>query len=184
MTSVQASRWDLDAAKYWWILLVTGLFWIAVSVVVLRFDEKSVSAVGVIVGVFFLLAGFSEFAMASLSRGWRWLNITMGVLLLLGAIWAFTEPKETFWALASVVGFLFVLKGTMDIIVAMATKGINDLWWVGLTAGILEVLLGFWASQQLAPGRAALIIFWVGLGALFRGINQIVFAFHLKGGGE
>jgi hypothetical protein len=32
----------------------------------------------------------------------------MGVLLVLGAIWSFTQPEEAFWALASALGFLFV----------------------------------------------------------------------------
>ncbi|HKY14718.1 MAG TPA: hypothetical protein VJM33_07310, partial [Microthrixaceae bacterium] len=55
-----------------------------------------------------------------------------------------------------------------------------DLWWLGLTVGILEVLLGFWASQQYATGRAVLILVWVGFGAMFRGITEFVMAFHLR----
>jgi hypothetical protein len=46
------------------------------------------------------------------------------------------------------------------------------------SAGDLEV--GFWASQQLVRDRAALLIIWVGLLALFRGITEIVLAFELK----
>ena len=46
------------------------------------------------------------------------------------------------------------------------------------SAGDLEV--GFWASQQLVRDRAALLIIWVGLLALFRGITGIVLAFELK----
>ena len=40
-------------------------------------------------------------------------------------------------------------------------------------AGILEILLGFWASQQMFPARAALLLVWVGFFALFRGISEI-----------
>ena len=46
------------------------------------------------------------------------------------------------------------------------------------SAGDLEV--GFWASRQLVRDRAALLIIWVGLLALFRGITEIVLAFELK----
>ncbi len=49
-----------------------------------------------------------------------------------------------------------------------------------MVAGILACLAGFWASQQLVTVRAALLIIWVGLLALFNGINQIVLAFELK----
>jgi hypothetical protein len=43
-----------------------------------------------------------------------------------------------------------------------------------LLTGILELILGFWASQQFFPARPALILIWVGLMALFRGISEIV----------
>jgi uncharacterized membrane protein HdeD (DUF308 family) len=41
-------------------------------------------------------------------------------------------------------------------------------------------LLGFWASQQLFPARAALLLIWVGFLALFRGISEFVVAFELR----
>jgi uncharacterized membrane protein HdeD (DUF308 family) len=49
-----------------------------------------------------------------------------------------------------------------------------------VVAGILEIFIGFWASQQLVTVGAALLIIWVGVLALFNGINQIVLAFELK----
>ena len=53
-------------------------------------------------------------------------------------------------------------------------------WWLGLVVGILLILLGFWASQQMFPARAALLLLWVGFFALFRGISEIVIAFELR----
>ena len=47
-------------------------------------------------------------------------------------------------------------------------------------AGILELVLGFWASQQLFPARGALLLLWVGFFALFRGISEIVVAFEVR----
>ena len=41
-------------------------------------------------------------------------------------------------------------------------------------------IIGFWASQQLVPARATLLIIWVGVLALLNGITQIVLAFELK----
>ena len=78
------------------------------------------------------------------------------------------------------LGLLLILKGAFDIIAAVMTKEVNGLWGLGLAVGIIEVLLGFWASQQYYPARAALIIIWVGLTALFRGIGEIVLAFGLR----
>ena len=49
-----------------------------------------------------------------------------------------------------------------------------------MLAGILELLLGFWASQQRFPARGALLLLWIGFFALFRGISEIVIAFGVR----
>jgi len=102
------------------------------------------------------------------------------VIFVLAALWAFIQPEEAFWALASVLGFLLLLLGVFEIIVAVSTKDVNPLWWLGLIAGILFLILAFWASQQLVTAKADLLIFYVGIMAMFRGISQIVFAFGVK----
>jgi uncharacterized membrane protein HdeD (DUF308 family) len=99
---------------------------------------------------------------------------------VVGAIWAFARPFDAFWSIASVLGFLLVFKGTLDIISAFMTKDVNSSWWLGLVVGILELVLGFWASQQLFPARGALLLLWVGFFALFRGISEIVIAFEVR----
>jgi len=50
-----------------------------------------------------------------------------------------------------------------------AIRAFSSTWWLSLMAGILEILLGFWASQQMFPARAALLLLWAGFFALFRG---------------
>jgi uncharacterized membrane protein HdeD (DUF308 family) len=54
------------------------------------------------------------------------------------------------------------------------------VWGLGLAVGILEVLLAFWVSQQYFRPRAALIILWVGMAAIFRGVSEIVLAFQIR----
>jgi NAD(P)-dependent dehydrogenase (short-subunit alcohol dehydrogenase family) len=56
----------------------------------------------------------------------------------------------------------------------------GDMRELGMLAGILEIFVGFWASQQGLPARAVLLIIWVGLLAMFRGFTEIVLAFELK----
>ena len=177
-SSTRAAVWRL--AGPWWMFLLTGIVWIIISVLVLRFTIASVATVGVLVGVVFLLAAVNEFLIASVRYSWRWAHILLGVLFVAGAVWAFVNPFNAFWALASMIGLLLVIMGTFDIISSIAAKDINDAWWLGLIAGILEILVGFWASQQYFPARAVLLIIWVGFLALFRGISEIVLAFELR----
>ncbi len=164
----------------WWLFLVTGLIWLMISLIVLRFDATSVSTVGVLIGVLFLVAGLNEFMIATVVPSWKWAHILLGIIFIIAGIVCFAHPKNAFWALASIVGFLFVLYGTLEIIESAMARDVNNMWGLGLAAGIILVLLGFWASQQFYPARAALILIWVGFFALFRGISEIVLAFHMR----
>jgi uncharacterized membrane protein HdeD (DUF308 family) len=169
-----------ERSGLWWVFLVTGIIWFLAAIVVLRFDNSSITAVGIIIGVVVLGAAANEAMIASLSLGWRWAHWLLAVIFALGALWAFIRPEDAFWALASVLGFLLVFKGTIDVAEAVATKPFNDYWWLGLTVGILEILLAFWVSQQFYPARASLLILWVGFAALFRGMGEIAIAFRLR----
>ena len=174
----RAGLWRL--AGPWWLMLVTGIAWLIISVVVLRFRLTSITTVGVLIGVVFLAAMFNEFLLASVHAGWRWAHVLLGILFFFGAIWAFANPINAFWALASVLGLLLIFRGTLDIISSATLREVNSMWWLGLVAGILEILLGFWASQQMFPARAALLLLWIGFFALFRCISEIVVAFELR----
>ena len=163
----------------WWLFRVPGVAWLLISLIVLRFDVTSIAAVGALLGVILIIAGANEFAIMSIP-GWRWLHAILGVLFNGGGIWAFIHPINAFYELAAILGFLLLLKGTLDIATAFMTREINDLWWLGLGVGILEILLAFWASQQFFAPRAALILLWVGFFAMFRGFTEIFLAFEVR----
>jgi len=163
-----------------WMFLVTGIAWMVISLVVLRFTIASVATVGVLLGVVFLLGSFSEILLASVRVGWRRAHVLMGALYIVGAAWAFASPFGAFWALASVVGLLLILRGSFDLVTSISSRDINGAWWLGVIAGTLEILIGFWASQQLIPGRALLVLRWAGFLALFRGISDVVVGFELR----
>ena len=57
---------------YWWVLLVAGIAWVAVSLVILQFDQASVTTVGILVGLMFLGVGIENLALARLDVPLRW----------------------------------------------------------------------------------------------------------------
>ena len=109
LRSARTGLWRL--AGPWWLMLITGIAWLIISVVVLRFRLTSLTTVGVLIGVVFLAAMVNEFLLASVHVGWRWAHVLLGILFLVAAIWAFANPINAFWALASVIGLLFVFLG-------------------------------------------------------------------------
>ena len=68
--SIHALRDSVRTATgYWWVLLVAGIAWVAVALVILQFDQASVTTVGILTGVLFLAVGIENVALASdLSR--------------------------------------------------------------------------------------------------------------------
>jgi uncharacterized membrane protein HdeD (DUF308 family) len=173
------------ASGTWWWFLVTGITWLLLAVIVLRFDMTSVATVGVLLGVVLLLAGLDEFfIMWMRGTGWRWVHALMGIVFVIGGVWAFIHPIGAFYELAAILGFVLVFKGGIDIASSAIARDVNELWGLGLFVGILEVLLGFWVSQQVFAPRAVLIITWVGMAALLRGIGDIVVAFEARRAGK
>ncbi len=55
----------------WWMFLLTGIAWLILSWVALRFTPASVPTVGVLLGVLFLGAMVSEFLIALVRASWR-----------------------------------------------------------------------------------------------------------------
>lgn len=163
----------------WWVLLITGIAWILVGVIVLDFDLESAATIGYLVGGFLVASGVTEFVLIGVTEGWHWVHATLGVLFVLTGIGAFFEPLQTFGVLAHLLGFFLVLKGTFDLVMALSARHVVDLWWMTMIAGIIEIALGFWASAY--PGRSApLLILWVGVGALVRGVAQLIGAFQVR----
>lgn len=167
--------------------LVTGFVWLLVSIIVLRFDYTTVAAISVLFRVIALFAGVNELFAVGASGGWRkvlhgLLGVAFVAFVVVGIV-AFVHPGDTFRALAAVVSFFFVFKGFFDIIVSIATKDEIGVWWLQLVAGIVEVLLGFWAAGYY--GRSVvLLVACVGISALLRGITEIIFAFKLREAGK
>jgi len=180
MTAVEITQPREPAVStWWWLLLVTGILWILFGLFILQAHYGSAVAIGFIVGIWLLFAGGVEFVEMVVAEGWKWMHAVLGVLFVIGGIAALMSPFQTFTILASLVGFFLVLKGTFDFVIALAVRHEVDLWWLGLTAGIIEIALGVWAIGY--PGRsAALLLIWVGIGAVVRGITEIVTAFHVR----
>ena len=167
-------------SKLWWLWLVFGIVWTAAAVVILQFDQASINTVGVIIGIMFLGVATQNFALAGLADRGRWLFGIFGVLFLAAAVISFISPEDTFAAVADILGFLFLLVGVFWIIEAFAAREVNELWWLGLTAGILMVILAFYTGGQFFIEKAYVLLIFAGIWALMQGITDIVRAFQIR----
>jgi uncharacterized membrane protein HdeD (DUF308 family) len=164
--------------ELWWLPLVAGVAWLVFALVLFRFDYTTVNALSLLVGFFCLAAAAGELLHLPASRGWwRASHVGLAFAFAVVGVVAFAHPGDTVEALATVFAFYILCRGIFDICVALAVRG--DLWWLGLAAGLAEVLLAFWAAGDFGH-KAILLVAWVGVGALIRGVMLVVAAFMLR----
>jgi Short repeat of unknown function (DUF308) len=176
-----ASRQALrDLSRLWWLWLVIGVAWVIAALVILQFDQASVTTVGVIIGIMFWGAAGQNFAIGSVAERLRWLYYIFGVLFAAAGVVAFISPENTFAAIADVLGFLFLIVGVFWIIQAFISREINELWWIGLLSGILMVVLAFWTAGQFFIEKAYVLLVFAGIWALMQGVTDIVRAFQIR----
>ena len=173
-----------EAAHRWWIFLVSGIAWLVFALLVFQWNYTTVYAISILFGIVALVAGVNEFfAIAVSTTGWKIAHGILGVLFVIAGIWALAHPHNAFATLAALMGFFLLVKGIFDLSVAFMTKGYFDLWWVQLVLGILEILLAFWVAGSFR-NKAILLVVYVGIVALTRGITELFLAFKLKGLGR
>jgi uncharacterized membrane protein HdeD (DUF308 family) len=164
--------------------LVAGVSWSVIAWVVLRADVTSLATVGVMVGVTLLVAAVDQAATAGFARGgWRVAHYVLAGVLLLGALWAFVRPIDTFVALASALGLILFLQGAFSVVTGVAMRDISPYWWLELLSGVLVTALAVWVSVAdqvwTLAAQAVFILVWVGFMAVFRGLSDIVLAFSM-----
>jgi uncharacterized membrane protein HdeD (DUF308 family) len=170
-----------EAADRWWLFLLSGIAWLIFALLVFQWDYTTVYAISILFGIVALFAGVNELMAISVSTtGWKWVHAILGILFILVGIYALWNPYDTFETLAALVGLFLLFKGIFDITVAFMTKDEFELWWLQLVLGLVEIVLAFWVAGNFRK-EALLLVIYVGVIALMRGISEIFVAFKLKG---
>jgi uncharacterized membrane protein HdeD (DUF308 family) len=170
--------------RAWGWFLVAGIAWIVFAFVILSFNYRTVWAIAIFFGIGFIVGGTMELAVAAMTPGWKWLHILLGIVSILAGLFALVWPGETFLVLSAIVGWLLLIYGIIDIVFAFSTRDMDNLWWMQLIAGIIMVLIGFWAispdSATVASYRGSvLLVVWIGAAALIRGVSDVIVGFRL-----
>ncbi len=172
-------------ARFWWAFLAAGIAWVLIALVILQFDQASITTVGVLIGIMLILSAFQNFALGALvGTGAKWIWWLFGLLLLAGGIITLMSPENTFAALADILGFIFLIIGVFWTIDAFVSRGANPLWGLGLFSGVLMIILAFWTSGQFFIEKTYLLLVFAGIWALLHGVTDIVRGFQLRALGK
>jgi uncharacterized membrane protein HdeD (DUF308 family) len=169
-----------EVADRWWLFLVTGIGWLVFALLVFQWNYTTVYAISILFGFVAIAAGMNEFLLIGLSTtGWKIAHGILGVLFVIAGIWALVHPHNAFATIAALMGYFLLFKGIYDITLAFVTRPAFELWWIQLVVGIIEIVLAFAVAGNFRE-KAILLVVFVGVIALTRGITELIFAFKLK----
>jgi uncharacterized membrane protein HdeD (DUF308 family) len=88
--------------------------------------------------------------------GHWWLYVSMGVLSLLGGLFALMNPYVASVFVLQLVAFLFILLGVMQ--VAFTLRSPFGFFWFDLGMGVLQILLGVMLATNVLGGLVSLTL--------------------------
>jgi uncharacterized membrane protein HdeD (DUF308 family) len=169
-----------ELTGYWWVWLATGIAWLFVALVILQFEDASITSVAVLFGAMFTLAGLENIALARLELPYRWIWALFGVLFLVAGLLCFIDPDNSFAGIADMLGFLFLIVGVWWLIRAFLERPVHPRWWIGVVAGSLMIVLAFWIAGQFYIEKVYLLLVLAGVWELMEGVTNIMRAFEIR----
>lgn len=104
-----------------------------------------------------------------------WVFIITGILFIVGSIWIFKTPVESFVGLATFFSMLILISGIFGIIFSFTNKH----WGWYLISGILNVIIGIILLSY--PGMTVVLFsLFIGFWLMFSGFSTIGTAMDLK----
>jgi len=173
-----------DAARAftaaWWVPLAIGVLFLVFALLILTVDPPTTAvALGIWAGIGFAFASIAQLVTAGIVAEWKWIHVLFGVFCAGAAIVAFVWPGKTIVVVASIVAWFVLFSGVFEIVFSFFDREENEFWWMRLIAGVLMVIIGFWAAGYEERSFALLVV-WIAAWATISGVTSIVIAFRLR----
>jgi uncharacterized membrane protein HdeD (DUF308 family) len=172
-----------NAVKHWYLPLIIGIAFIALSVWVFNTPMESFLTLGIFFSLTFLVSGLFEVIFAIINRheldNWIW-TLMLGIISLVLGVVLLENPALTMRILGLYIGFLALFRSLSAISTSIDLKryGVPDwknILLIGILGAIFSVIL-IWN-----PAFAGLtLVYWVGLAILALGVINVLVALKLK----
>ena len=149
------------------ISVVIGIMLLVSPAAIITIIAKVIAAVIIFSGVVFLVSALTDSTKSAL-------GITVAVLVAIIGIWMFVHPELIASLIPIAMGVLLVVHGVQDFSLAFDTKGNKgDKWWLGLLAGILNILLGIVCVGN-AFGIVKIAVQLIGIMLIYDGLSDML----------
>jgi uncharacterized membrane protein HdeD (DUF308 family) len=163
----------VDLSQAWPVLLVRGVFAVALGLVALIWPAITLLALAWAFGIYAIIDGATQIMDGLLRRDrprW-WISLLLGLLGLAAGVIALIWPDITAVALAVVVGIWALATGVIEIISAVRQRRERRRAAMLVVAGVLSVVAGVLVLAWPVPGALAL--------AVLIGVFAVVYGFVL-----
>jgi uncharacterized membrane protein HdeD (DUF308 family) len=159
---------------------ISGVIALIIGLLIVFAPEKTAQVLVVFLAIYFVIAGIAYLGLGIFSKGIsggaRALDIILGLLFLVGGIFAFANLQATTEFLAVFLGVLIGILWIIEGIVALAQLGDAPSRGWAIFFGLLGIIAGIIVLFSPLWGAAVLFII-AGISLIVLGIVQIVRAF-------
>ncbi|GLY93541.1 hypothetical protein [Actinoplanes sp. NBRC 103695] len=160
----------------WGWLMLAGVAWLAVAWTVLRLEPADIVHVA---GPVILFGALTEALRAFAGARTWWMNAAMSLLFTATGVILLTAQTSSYTTPAALIGWYLMVRGAVDVAVAMMTRETDKVWGLIMVVGVLEAGLGFFAASPLSR-TADLVVTIVGGLGLLRGVADLVTGLRLR----
>lgn len=166
-----------ETGKNWWLFVVLGVICIATGIAALVWPKGTLLALGVIFGIFLMIAALLEIIDAVTGEpGGRAMSAILGVVALIAGLICIRRPGESLLAIVIVVGVYLIAAGVLRIVLALGSQGRRG---AGVVLGLIDAAIGIaiLAWPKLGLGTLAILF---ALSMLARGAFVLILGFQLR----
>lgn len=117
-------------------------------------------------------------AVKNATKHW-YLPLISGIVLIAAGIWTFTNPEDSYVALAFLFSLAFFVSGLFDSIFSIVNRDIIDNWGWSLVMGLITLAVG--VLMLMNPEISMITLpFYMGFVILFRSMGAIGTSLDLK----
>jgi uncharacterized membrane protein HdeD (DUF308 family) len=164
-------------AKEWWLIAILGVVSIVAGVLALVYPDITLLAVGLIFGIYLLMAGIFEIVEAIVGdASSRALSAIVGILGIVAGLICLRRPGDSLLALVVVLGIYLIVAGGAHLVLAFVFP--EGRGWAILGA-IADIVLGIVILSVPKLGLVTLAVLF-GISLIVRGAIACVGAWQLR----
>jgi uncharacterized membrane protein HdeD (DUF308 family) len=164
-------------AKEWWLLAVLGVVSIVAGVLAIAYPDITLLAVGLIFGIYLLLAGVFELVNTFVGdTESRALSAIVGIVGLIAGLVCLRRPGESLLALVVVLGIYLIVVGVAELVRAGVSA--EHRGWI-IVSALADIVLGILIMAVPKVSLVTLAVLF-GISLIFRGAVSLVGAWQLR----